>query len=84
MSSSEIRFRLSPLKDDEVDRIDPLAGVTLDVQVGDKVVTGSPLATLEKSGGPDGLESAAAELLKAFTISTSAEAIESLIFERIV
>lgn len=77
-------FKLGAGREKATDMIDPLAGVTLDVQVGDKVVTGSPLATLEKSGGPDGLESAAAELLKAFTISTSAEAIESLIFERIV
>lgn len=76
-------FKLGAGREKATDAIDPLAGVTLDVQVGDKVSTGSPLATLEKSGGPDGLESAAAELLKAFTISTSAEAIESLIFERI-
>ena len=50
------------------DRIDFLAGVSLAVRVGDRVVTGAPLATLGKSRSPDGLESAAAELFKAFRI----------------
>ncbi len=54
------------------DRIDPLAGVTLDVKVGDRVSVGAPLATLEKATDPEGLERAAADLLKAFTISPTA------------
>ena len=51
--------------------------------MGDRAATGSPLATLEKSGGVDALEAAAAELLKAFKIAPSAEECNSLILERI-
>ena len=65
------------------DRIDPLAGVTLAVKVGDRVAVGQPLATLEKSTEPDGLDAAAAELYKAFQISPAAPESRSLIFERI-
>ena len=65
------------------DRIDPLAGVTLAVKVGDRVAVGQPLATLEKSTEPDGLDVAAAELYKAFQISPAAPEARSLIFERI-
>lgn len=65
------------------DRIDPLAGVKLAVKLGDKVAVGSPLATLEKSTAPDGLEKAAAELYKAFQISSVASEVKSLIVERI-
>jgi pyrimidine-nucleoside phosphorylase len=54
------------------DRIDPLAGVELAVRRGDRVTTAAPLATLSASFSPDGLEAAAAELLKAFTIDPSA------------
>ena len=65
------------------DRIDPLAGVTLAVKIGDRVTIGQPLATLEKSAGPDGLEKAAAELYKAFQVSPQAPERQSLIVERI-
>ena len=65
------------------DRIDPLAGVTLAVGVGDRVVTGQALATLERSSGPDGLEACAAQLLAAFSIAPTAPEPESLIVERI-
>ena len=65
------------------DRIDPLAGITLAVKVGDRVATGAPLATLEKSSDPDGLERAAAELYKAFQISSEAPELPPLILERI-
>ena len=65
------------------DRIDPLAGVTLDVGVGDRVAVGAPLATLEKSGDPEGLEKAAADLFKAFVISAAAPEGAGLILERI-
>ena len=51
------------------DRIDPLAGVTIAVSVGDRVAVGAPLATLVTTSTPDILEKAAAELLKAFTIT---------------
>ena len=64
------------------DRIDPRAGVTLDVKIGDKVSVGSPLATLEKSGAPDGLERAAADLLAAFSFSQTDPGPRSLIAER--
>lgn len=65
------------------DRIDPLAGITLAVKVGDRVATGAPLATLEKSSDPDGLERAAVELYKAFQISSDAPELQPLIIERI-
>ena len=65
------------------DRIDPLAGVTLDVGVGDRVSVGSPLATLEKSGDPEGLERAAGDLFKAFAIASEAPEASGLILERI-
>lgn len=74
-------FKLGAGREKASDVIDPLAGVTLEVAVGDKVSTGSPLATLEKSGGPDGLEAAAAELLKAFTVAATAEPAGSLVYE---
>ena len=66
------------------DGIDPLAGVTLAVGVGDKVTTGQPLATLERSSDPDGLESCAAQLLAAFTIASEPPAKEPLIIERVL
>ena len=65
------------------DRIDPLAGIQLAVSVGDKVVPGAPLATLEKSTCPDGLEQAAAELYKAFSFSQTKPEPKNLILERI-
>ena len=65
------------------DRIDPLAGVVLAVKVGDKVTVGAPLATLEKSTEPDGLDRAAAELYKAFAISAMPTEPKPLILERI-
>ena len=65
------------------DRIDPLAGVSLSVKVGDKVAVGAPLATLMKSKDPDGLERSAADLFKAFTISPTPSECKSLIIERI-
>ena len=66
------------------DSIDPLAGVTLAVKPGDRVTVGQPLATLEKSVSPDGLERAAADLYKAFEIGPNAPEAGELILERIV
>lgn len=65
------------------DRIDPLAGITLAVRVGERVTTGAPLATLEKSSDPDGLERAAAELYRAFLVSSDEPVSVPLILERI-
>ena len=65
------------------DRIDPLAGVTLAVGVGDKVVTGQQLATLERSADPDGLEACAAQLFSAFAISPSAPEPTPIIIDRV-
>ena len=65
------------------DRIDPLAGVTLAVGVGDRVVTGQPLATLERAADPDGLEPCAAQLLAAFSISPTAPEPTPIILDRI-
>ena len=65
------------------DRIDPLAGVELAVRRGDRVTTGLALATLSASFSPDGLEKAAAELLKAFEIAPGADAAQpKLVLER--
>lgn len=66
------------------DRIDPLAGVTIAVSVGDRVAVGAPLATLVTTSTPDTLEKAAAELLKAFTITQNAvQAPQNPIIQRI-
>ena len=66
---ARVALKLGAGREKAGDRIDPRAGVTLAVRLGDRVATGSPLATLETSAGPEGLESAAAELLKAFAFS---------------
>ena len=66
------------------DRIDPLAGVSLAVKVGDKVAVGAPLATLMRSRDPDGLDRAAADLYKAFTISSTPVVSTSLVLEKVV
>ena len=65
------------------DRIDPRAGVTLAVKVGDRVATGTPLATLERSAGPEGLEKAAADLYRAFAIGPEAPEPRPLVIDRI-
>ena len=65
------------------DRIDPLAGISLAVKVGDRVAVGQPLATLEKSADPDGLERSAADLYKAFSITQESPEIRPLVLERI-
>lgn len=80
---ARVAFSLGAGREKAGDKIDPLAGVDLAVGVGDRVSLGSPLATLSKSGGPDGLESAAAELLKAFRISPSAVKPTTLILGRV-
>ena len=80
---ARVALQLGAGREKTGDRIDPLAGVTLAVKVGDKVAVGAPLATLEKSSDPDGLERAAAELYKAFAISATAPEAKSLILERI-
>ena len=80
---ARVAFRLGAGREKAGDRIDPRAGVTLSVAAGDKVSLGAPLATLERSGGPDGLEAAAAELLKAFTIVPSPIERRGLILERV-
>ena len=68
---------------EKTDRIDPLAGITLSVKRGDRVSVGSPLATLESSREPDGLERCAADLLKAFTIGPAAPDCADLVLERV-
>ena len=80
---ARVALQLGAGREKAGDRIDPLAGVTLAVKVGDKVAVGAPLATLEKSSDPDGLERAAADLFKAFTVSATAPEAKSLILERI-
>ena len=81
---ARVALQLGAGREKAGDRIDPLAGVTLAVKAGDKVAVGAPLATLEKSSDPDGLERAAADLYKAFTISATAPEAKSLVLERIV
>ena len=68
---------------EKTDKIDPLAGITLAVKRGDRVSVGTPLATLESSREPDGLERCAADLLKAFTIGRDAPEDAGLVLERI-
>ena len=76
-------FMLGAGREKAGDRIDPRAGVALAVRTGDKVAVGQPLATLEKSFDPEGLEKAAAELYKAFSIASAAPELKPLIVERI-
>ena len=68
---------------EKTDRIDPLAGITLAVKRGDRVAVGTPLATLESSRAPDGLERAAADLLKAFAITSTASEPLSLLVQTV-
>ena len=64
---------------EKTDRIDPLAGINLSVKRGDRVSVGMALATLQSSRCPDGLERAAADLLKAFVIAPVAPEPSALI-----
>ena len=80
---ARVALQLGAGREQTGDRIDPLAGVTLAVKVGDRVAVGAPLATLEKSSDPDGLERAAADLFKAFTISSTVPESKSLILDHI-
>ena len=80
---ARVALQLGAGREQAGDRIDPLAGVDLAVGIGDRVTVGSPLATLAKSTDPDGLERAAAELFKAFTIGAVAPRPAPLILERI-
>ena len=80
---ARVALQLGAGREKTGDKIDPLAGITLAVKTGDRVAVGAPLATLEKSTDPDGLERAAAELYKAFVISATAPETKSLILERI-
>ena len=80
---ARVAFQLGAGRGKAGDRIDPLAGVTLAVRRGDRVAVGSPLATLETTREPDALERSAAELLKAFAISSEEAAPTDLILERI-
>ena len=68
---------------EKTDKIDPLAGITLSVKRGDRVSVGAPLATLESSREPDGLERCAADLLKAFAIGPAAPDGADLVLERV-
>ena len=76
-------FQLGAGRAEQGDRIDPLAGVTLSVKVGDRVVVGSPLATLISGVSPDGLEKCAAELFRAFRISPEKPEARGLVVGRI-
>lgn len=80
---ARVALKLGAGREKAGDRIDPRAGITLAVQLGERVATGAPLATLETSAGPDGLESAASELLKAFAFSAEPIEVKPLILERI-
>jgi thymidine phosphorylase len=79
---ARVAFELGAGRQAPGEAVDPLAGVTLAVGVGDRVAVGDALATLEKSSGPDGLEKCAAELYKAFTISASVPERSDLILGR--
>ena len=80
---ARVALKLGAGREKAGDAIDPRAGITLAVRMGERVATGAPLATLETSSGPDGLESAASELLKAFSFSQEPVAVKPLILARI-
>ena len=61
------------------ERIDHLAGVSLEVRRGDRVSAGAAIATLETASAPDALEPCAAELLSAFSISREPPAAKPLV-----
>ena len=82
-SVGRVALALGAGREQAGDRIDPLAGVTLNAQVGDRVSVGTPLATLEKSTDPDGLERAAAELYKAFSIVSTPPQPKPLVIDRV-
>ena len=65
---AKVAFALGAGRAKAGDPIDPLAGVTLSVKRGDRVQSGTALATLETSREPDSLERLAGDLLKAFSI----------------
>lgn len=65
---AKVAFQLGAGRAQAGDRIDDLAGVTLQVSRGDKVAIGAPLATICSSRTPDLLERNAGELLEAFSI----------------
>lgn len=64
---ARVALQLGAGREKAADRIDPLAGVTLEVSVGDRVVVGDPLAILESSTS-NKMERLAADLLDAFRI----------------
>ena len=78
-----VALQLGAGREQAGDRIDPLAGIRLSVAVGDRVAVGQPLATLEKSTDPEGLERSAADLYKAFSIASAAPESTELVLERI-
>lgn len=81
---ARIALSLGAGREKHGDKIDNRAGITLAVSVGDKVAFGSPLAIIEKSSNPDGLEEAAAKLIQAIEIKAAKpETIDSLIIEKI-
>lgn len=81
----KVALALGAGREKATDRIDPLAGIRLAVAAGERVAVGSPLATLEKSSDPDGLERSAAELLKAFAITPEKpDSSDTLVLERII
>ena len=80
---ARVALQLGAGREQAGDRIDPLAGVTLAVKVGDRVSVGAPLATLAKSADPEGLERAAADLFKAFAVAPTPPEPKPLVLERI-
>lgn len=80
---ARVALMLGAGREQASDSIDPRAGVTLAVEIGDRVAVGAPLATLEKSSDPEGLERAATELYKAFAVGPTAPEVTGLVLERL-
>lgn len=81
---ADIALTLGAGRQVQTDSIDPHAGIDFDVQRGDRVSVGSPLATLFTSTRPDALESCAAGLLNAFTFAPTGFEQPGLILEEVV
>ena len=81
---ASVALRLGAGRQKAGDRIDMLAGVTLDAVRGDRVSPGAPLATISASRGMDELEDCAAQLLRAFSFSREKPEMPDLVVERVL
>ncbi|MBO6167861.1 MAG: thymidine phosphorylase [Kiritimatiellae bacterium] len=83
LTAGQVALALGAGRKTAGERIDPYAGIDLEVAVGDHVLTGAPLATLVTATLPDSLEQEAAKLLAAFSFSREKPDTKPLIMEEV-